>query len=37
MNIKVDNLSRPDITFWTAWQGEVKSMRTPMAQRRPGL
>ena len=51
--LDLDSLRRPEITFWTAWDGpallgcgalkelsrthgEVKSMRTPEAQRRTG-
>jgi len=51
--LDLDMLRRPDITFWTAWEGdlllgcgalkeidrahgEIKSMRTPAAQRRRG-
>lgn len=51
--LDLDKLRRPEITFWTAWDGplllgcgaikqldprhgEVKSMRTPSAQRRQG-
>ena len=51
--LDLESLRRPEITFWTAWEGsvllgcgalmelsrthgEVKSMRTPEAQRRTG-
>jgi putative acetyltransferase len=51
--LDLDRLRRPEISFWTAWQGplllgcgalkaldpthgEIKSMRTPDAQRRQG-
>ena len=51
--LDLEKLRRPDITFWTAWEGpvllgcaalkalgaqhgEIKSMRTPEAQRRRG-
>lgn len=51
--LDLEGLRRPDITFWTAWEGallvgcgalreldpdhgEIKSMRTPAAQRRRG-
>ena len=51
--LDLDSLRRPEITFWSAWEGpmllgcgalmelsrthgEVKSMRTPEAQRRTG-
>jgi putative acetyltransferase len=51
--LDLDKLRRPEITFWSAWEGdvllgcaalleldrrhgEVKSMRTPQAQRRTG-
>ena len=51
--LDLEKLRKPDITFWTAWEGplllgcgalkeldrrhgEIKSMRTPSAQRRKG-